>query len=185
MKLYIIFAGAVCFILCTLSFFVAPTFKPAIDYKMNQVASANNDNDKLESDVSQVNRLYIDSIAVDMEIFEGTHESTLDKGLWRRPHTSTPNVGSNTVIAGHRLAPIGKSESLYNLDKVKIDDEVYLDWNGTRYSYKVDEIKIVSPFEVSIEKPTPDDRLTIYTCTPLFVYSERLVVTAKLTDSTR
>ena len=171
-------------VLSILGLLVLPSFKPVIDHQTNNIAGAVESKTQQKTDISESNRLYINSIAVDMKIFEGVQESTLDKGLWRRPHTSAPDLGSNTVIAGHRLAPIGQSKSLYNLDKVKLDDIIRIDWNGQRYTYKVDEITTVSPDEISVEKPTVDSRLTIYTCTPLFVYTERLVVGASLVDTT-
>lgn len=117
---------------------------------------------------------------LDAEVFEGASIYTLNKGLWHRPNTSTPDKGGNTVIAGHRFTYTNPHGILYYLDKVSMGDEIGLYWNNVRYLYKVTEIKVVEPTAVQIEDNTADARLTIYTCTPLWSPHQRLVVIAKL-----
>ncbi|HYF04875.1 MAG TPA: hypothetical protein VEA59_01755, partial [Patescibacteria group bacterium] len=45
---------------------------------------------------TKANLLSIPSIGIDSEVFEGRTESTLLKGIWRIPTTSTPDKGGNT-----------------------------------------------------------------------------------------
>ena len=127
------------------------------------------------------NYLLIPSAVIDSPILEGINEYTVNNGPWRRPYTSTPDKGSNTVIVGHRFtySPSVK-DSFYNLDKVDIGDDIVVYWRGARYHYVVSEVKTVEPTAVEIEAPTTDSRLTLYTCTPLWSSSQRLVVTALL-----
>lgn len=125
-------------------------------------------------------RLVIPSMQLDAEVFDGTSIYTLNKGLWHRPNSSTPDAGGNTVIAGHRFTYTNPHGILYYLDKVKVGDELGLYWNNVRYLYKVSEVKVVEPTAVQIEDNTPDARLTIYTCTPLWSPHDRLVVVAEL-----
>src|SRR6188508_2220592 len=47
---------------------------------------------------SDENRIVIPSLLLDQQIHEGHAADTLNKGLWRRPQTSTPAQGGNTVI---------------------------------------------------------------------------------------
>ncbi|MEO6513757.1 MAG: sortase [Candidatus Saccharimonadales bacterium] len=128
----------------------------------------------------QGNRLVIPSMQLDAEVFDGTSIYTLNKGLWHRPNSSTPDKGGNTVIAGHRFTYTNPHGILYYLDKVSVGDELGVYWNNTRYLYKVSEVKVVEPTAVQIEDNTADARLTIYTCTPLWSPHQRLVVIAKL-----
>ncbi|HSD55648.1 MAG TPA: class E sortase [Candidatus Saccharimonadales bacterium] len=128
------------------------------------------------------NRLIAPSMVFDQQIFEGKSMATLKKGLWRRPNTSTPDKGSNTVIVGHRLTYSNPRGTLYNLDKVHVGDDLAVWWNGKRYHYSVTKTKIVTPDQISVENPTDNPQLTIYTCTPLWLPKDRLVVIATLKD---
>lgn len=128
------------------------------------------------------NRLVIPSINVDMPILEGPTEKTLDLGgIWHIPNTANPTIGSNTVLSGHRwqyLPPSGRT--LYLLDKVKVGEPIIIYWKGKEYDYHVDRREIVNPSQVEILNPTGQPQLTIFTCTPLYSTSHRLVLFASL-----
>jgi sortase A len=126
------------------------------------------------------NQLIIPSMAFDEPINQGKTAIALRKGLWLRPNGSTPDKGSNTVIAGHRFTYTNPRGVLYSLNKVHVGDSVGVWWQNKHYLYQVTETKEVGPNEVSIEDPTTDSRLTIYTCTPLWMPKDRLVVVATL-----
>ena len=128
------------------------------------------------------NRLVAPSMLFDEPVFDGPNATTLRKGLWRRPNTSTPDKGGNTVFVGHRLTYSNPRGTLYNLDKVHVGDDLAVWWQGKRYLYNVTETKVVKPTEIGVEAPTKDPQLTIYTCTPLWLPKDRLVVIAKLED---
>jgi LPXTG-site transpeptidase (sortase) family protein len=128
------------------------------------------------------NRLVAPSMVFDQQIFEGSSMATLRKGLWHRPSTSTPDKGSNTVIVGHRLTYSNPRGTLYSLDKVHTGDDIAVWWKGKRYHYTVTETKVVTPDQTSVEAPTEKPQLTIYTCTPLWLPKDRLVVIASLKD---
>jgi len=130
--------------------------------------------------ISTVNTLLIPTIGVDAPVLEGKDAGTLNRGLWHIPTSSTPDQGTNTVITGHRFQYLTGPHTFYNLDKVKLGDPIVLDWNGKRYAYKVTVIKTVLPSELSVEQPTAHPTLTIYTCTPLWTETHRLVVQAVL-----
>jgi sortase A len=126
------------------------------------------------------NRLIVPSMLFDQSIYEGKTAITLRKGLWLRPQGSTPDKGGNTVLVGHRLTYSNPRGTLYNLDKVHTGDDIGVWWNGRHYRYIVNQTRVVGPDEVSIEGPTKDSQLTIYTCTPLWLPKNRLVVIARL-----
>jgi LPXTG-site transpeptidase (sortase) family protein len=115
-----------------------------------------------------------------LEMRETIHEGdmrALRLGIWRLPHTSTPDKGGNTVIVGHRFTYSGQAV-FYHLDKVKTGDPIVITWKGKVYEYEVSNIQTVPPTQVSIEANTDDPLLTIYTCT-LWTAKERLVIQAK------
>lgn len=130
------------------------------------------------------NHLIIPSMQLDATVYDGTSVYTLNKGLWHRPDSSTPDKGGNTVIAGHRFTYTNPHGILYYLDKVSVGDEIGVYWNNVRYLYKVSEVKVVPPTAVQIEDNTADARLTVYTCTPLWSPHQRLVVVAELESKT-
>lgn len=126
-------------------------------------------------------RLVIAGVNINMPVFLGQTEKTLNKGGWLFPTTSRPELGGNSVIFGHRyMYRPPKSNTFWNLDKVKIGDEIFLTWQGKEYKYKVFETKIIEPTDLSVIQPTADSRLTVITCTPLFSTKQRLVVVGSL-----
>lgn len=131
----------------------------------------------------QPNRLIVPPMLLDQPIFEGPVSQTyaiLNKGIWRWPTGSTPDKGGNTVFIGHRFTYTQPKGVFYYLNKVRIGDEIGVLWNSKTYAYKVNSVQEVPPTDTAIENPTSDARLTIFTCTPLWLPKDRLVVTAEL-----
>jgi LPXTG-site transpeptidase (sortase) family protein len=132
------------------------------------------------------NRVIIPAIKVDTEIHEGSDASTLDYGVWRRPQTSTPNEGGNTVLTAHRFLYTAGPNTFFHLDKVAVGDSIVVFWDDVEHSYEIEEIRVVPPSEVSVEAPTSTNEravLTLYTCTPLWSSTNRLVVRAREVSS--
>ncbi len=122
--------------------------------------------------------LIIPNLGLDTKINEGQTMAALNTGPWRRPNTSTPDKGSNTVIAGHRFTYTNPRGIFYYLDKVKIGDQIGLLWHGKKYLYSVQKTEVVPPTDTDIEAPTPNAQLSLYTCTPLWWPKDRLVIIA-------
>ena len=143
--------------------------------------------DKVEAPVTanntpSGNRLIIPSALFDQPVYEGKDTRTLNKGAWHRPETGTPESAGNTVITGHRYTYTNPAGTFYHLDKIKRGDEIGLWWNGKKYRYTVVRISVVPPEATEIEKPTKTPQLTLYTCTPLWLPRDRLVVVAELKE---
>lgn len=126
------------------------------------------------------NTLVIPQIGVDSPVIEGIGPDALNSGLWRRPHTSTPDKGGNTVLTGHRFLYSSGPKTFYNLDKMKVGDKFFMYWDGKEYDYEVVDMFIVDPEQIEIEDDTEEPLLTLYTCTPLWTAKQRLVVRSKL-----
>ena len=127
------------------------------------------------------NHLILPTIQLDEPIYDGVSSYTVNKGIWRRPNTSTPDRGGNTVLVGHRFTYNGAAV-FYNLDKLGNNDDIYLIYSQKVYHYKVALIQIVSPNNTQVEAPSAGNRLTIYTCTPLLTAKNRLVYIADLIE---
>lgn len=126
------------------------------------------------------NQLIIPAMLYDHVINEGKTMTALHTGPWRRPNTSTPALGGNTVIAGHRFTYTNPRGTFYYLDKVRVGDEVGVLWQNKMYRYRVTLTEVVPPNDLAIEAPTTNAQLTLYTCTPLWLPKNRLVVIAQL-----
>ncbi len=134
--------------------------------------------DQIRKTIPTDNRLVIPKIALDQHIYEGDSAYLVHKGVWARPKTSTPPNGSNTVLVGHRFTYSGPA-TFYSLDKVGVGDQIVLYWQGKEYDYKVSSTRVVPAVATEIEDQTKDPQLTIYTCTPIWSATDRLVVVAK------
>src|SRR5438094_625300 len=60
------------------------------------------------------------------------------------------------------------------------NDPIYVVTRQGQFRYEVIEKKIVSPKDVSVLDATPDNRLTLTTCTPKYSAAQRLIVVARL-----
>lgn len=124
----------------------------------------------LQPDTSQ-NRTYIPKINLDVTIVpvEGDEKLALEKGAIQRSEASgNPKDGGNYVLAANRfnlgLTPQQtKAKSpFYHINKLNTGDDIYVDYEGVRYAYKVEERRIVPAASPEIETATDDSRLTMY-----------------------
>ncbi|KJL24292.1 Sortase family protein [Microbacterium azadirachtae] len=125
-------------------------------------------------------RILIPSINVDLPINHGTSDATLLNSIGHLEGTSLPigGLGTHAVLAGHRgLA----SATLFNdLDKVALGEKIILDVFGETLTYKIVDIKIVDPEQTKALDPVPGkDLVTLVTCTPIGINSQRILVTGE------
>ena len=126
-------------------------------------------------------RLVVPAMLLNEPINEGANLSALNHGgTWRRPKTSTPDAGGNTVIVAHRYTYTNPRGTFYFLNKIKVGDEIGVFWHGKRYVYRTTSVRTVNPNDTTVEAPTKNAQLTLYTCTPLWLPKDRLVVIAEL-----
>jgi LPXTG-site transpeptidase (sortase) family protein len=98
--------------------------------------------------------------------------------------TSSPGLGSNTVLAGHVLVRNVGRGPFFNLDRLKRGEEIKLYTEKNIYTYATREHKIVDATAVDVTYPSSKPQLTLITCTEwdsaLREYTHRLVVIADL-----
>lgn len=121
--------------------------------------------------------LVIPALGMRETLHDSNSEYILNLGIWHLPGSSNPSTGGNTVLAAHRYTLHGPGV-FYHLDLMKPGDNIYVYWNKKQYDYTVRTVSVVPPTEVSVAAPTTDSRLTLYTCTPLWTFKDRLVVVA-------
>jgi len=129
--------------------------------------------------VSGQNKLIIPKIGVDIDISEGNEEWALQYGAWHRPSTGDPVNGGNMVLTGHRFRYLPPNNTtFYHLDKLEDGDVMTIMWDNQRYDYIIEKTFVVEKTAIEIESQEEDGILTLYTCTPLWSSSKRLVVKA-------
>jgi len=109
----------------------------------------------------------------------------LSKGLIHLPGSALPGEKGNVFISGHSaLSPLFsfKKAPFANLTDVKKGDQLVVEAGGVKFTYKVVEIKVVDPSDVSVISP-PDSLgryISLMTCVPPGLNLKRLVVLGKM-----
>ena len=121
--------------------------------------------------------LKIPKIDLEVPVFDGTDELTLNRGVGRIRGTTRPGQTGNIGIAGHRD---GFFRGLKNIVK---GDTVLLLTAFETQTYIVDKIKIVKPEDVSVLHDKGLPLLTLVTCYPFYFVGnapERWIVQCSL-----
>jgi len=119
----------------------------------------------------------------DWDALEKDMKDALQSGVIHYPGTSMPGQTGNVVITGHSSYfpwDKGRFKDVFALlHEVVVGDRVVIYFEQDKFLYEVKEIKIVLPEDISVLKQTPDDRLTLITCTPVGTNLKRLIVIAE------
>ncbi|EJT5925483.1 class C sortase [Clostridium perfringens] len=125
----------------------------------------------------------IPSINIKLPIYYGTSVDILKKGVGVLEGTSLPVGGENThsVLSAH--TGLANQKLFTDIDKLKDGDVFYLHILKKDLAYKVNQIKVVHPDEIDELKISDDkDYVTLLTCYPYGINTERLLVRGERTD---
>lgn len=120
---------------------------------------------------------------ISLPIRHGCGEDVLQKSAGHIPESSLPIGGENThaVITAHRGLPSAKLFT--NIDSLKEGDLFFIHGVDETLAYKVDQIKVVLPDDISYLQITPGkDYVTLVTCTPYGINTHRLIVRGERTE---
>ena len=125
----------------------------------------------------------IPAIGVNLPIYHGTEESTLDRGVGHLLGSSLPVGGTAThcVLTGH--SGLAGQKMFSDLNLLKAGDLFFLRVMGETLAYRVTDIYTVLPEDTG--KLTIDagrDLCTLVTCTPYGVNSHRLLLRGERTE---
>jgi sortase A len=129
--------------------------------------------------------LSIPKIHLEVPVFDGTEDLTLNRGVGRIRGTSRIGQHGNLGIAGHR------DGFFRGLKDMTPGDAIELVLQGKTLSYAVDTIQVVDPKDVRVLRPTTNATLTLVTCYPFYFVGsapQRYIVSAsvkKVNESTR
>lgn len=124
--------------------------------------------------------LRISKVGLEVPVLSGTDDLSLDRGVGLIAGTARPGDRGNVGIAGHRdgffrvLKDVGPGDTieLEILDRTEV--------------YRVQQIVIVKPDDVSVLQPTSIPQLTLVTCYPFYFLGsapKRYIVQASLVES--
>lgn len=125
----------------------------------------------------------IPSINIKLPIYYGTSVDILKKGVGVLEGTSLPVGGENThsVLSAH--TGLANQKLFTDIDKLKDGDVFYLHILKKDLAYKVNQIKVIHPDEIDELKISDDkDYVTLLTCYPYGINTERLLVRGERTD---
>jgi len=124
-------------------------------------------------------RLVIPRLHSERFVLAGASDANLKQGPAWITETVPPGTQGNCVITGHR------DTHFAFLKSVQVGDAILLDNRWSRYSYRVDELYIVSDKDLAPYRTEQTAVLTLVTCYPFSYVGQaprRFVVRARLID---
>jgi sortase A len=122
-------------------------------------------------------RIRLPSLNRSYVVVQGTSTASLRKGPGHYPTSPLPGEQGTVAIAGHRTTYLAPFRTI---DKLRPNDQVVLQMPYGRFTYLVQETRIVKPTAVWVTRPVGYQRLILSACHPLYSAASRIVVFAKL-----
>ena len=133
--------------------------------------------------IEGVGLLYIDSIDSVLPVTNTATAADLDIAVGHVPETAPIGSEGNAVIAGHRSYAYG--EYFNRLGELTVGDLIrYEDKSGISFTYSVYEMLVIEPEDPAVFEHAAGERiLTLFTCTPIDTATHRLLVRARLINT--
>lgn len=115
--------------------------------------------------------------------------AALSSGAALYPNGITPGAIGNTFISAHSTGEPWKGAyrfAFIRINELKSGDNIFINWNGAEYTYKIRKRDIVTPtadFLVVSDRPVPT--LSLMACYPLWSTKQRMIIHADLTNITQ
>lgn len=114
---------------------------------------------------------------------------TLDLGAAFYPNGVEPGNLGNVFVAAHSTGEPWRGKyrfAFLRINEVDAGEEIFIDYNGTRYTYKVTDTEVIVPtpdYRVISDRPVPT--MTLMACWPLWSSDKRMLKHAELTNITK
>ena len=125
----------------------------------------------------QTVRMQIPRLNVDAPVVQGDGWEQLKKGVGQHIGSANPGQNGNVVLSAHNDV---YGELFRHLDQLQPGDEVIVYTQQRQYVYVVDRTVLVEPTAVEVMASTGSPTVTLISCYPYLVDSERIVVFARL-----
>jgi sortase A len=127
----------------------------------------------------QARRIAISAIGVDHPIVEGDDWEQLRKGVGHHIGSADPGQAGNMVLTAHNDI---YGEIFRHLEELEPGDEIIVYTLTRKYLYRVQSQRMVEPFEVKVMAPTRKPTVTLISCHPYLVDTQRIVVIGALEE---
>ena len=121
--------------------------------------------------------LRIPSTNIEVPVLDSTSDLALNRGAGHVDGTAIPGEEGNVAIAAHR-------DGFFRaLKDIEVGDAVELTTIDGKQTFRVAELSIVDPLDVSVLEPTDESVITLITCYPFYFVGaapERFIVRATL-----
>lgn len=130
-------------------------------------------------DGEMVGIISVAKLDMELPILEGATQSNMKNAAAHLTGTAKLGQAGNAAIAAHRAHKTGR---LFNrLNELTYGDEVIIKANGRDLVYRVDQVSVVEPTDISVLEGDLDKQtITLITCDPLYEATHRLIVRAEL-----
>lgn len=106
--------------------------------------------------------LRVPSAGIEVPVFADTSERNLNRGAGAIEGTAAPGSDGNAGIAAHR------DGYFRALKDVVLGDEIEVEHRGGTRRYRITDLAVVEPTDVSSLYPTDEPTLTLVTCYPFY-----------------
>ena len=124
--------------------------------------------------------LNIPKIGLEVPVFDGTDDLTLNRGAGRIEGTALPGQPGNSGIAAHR-------DGFFRLlSDVELGDRIIVETIDSSSTFVIEDIRVVEPTDVWVLEPTDSPSVTLVTCYPFYFVGsapQRYIVRAALKDT--
>ena len=158
---------------------ITPGASETDSYSQESLMAASEDYDNLLNITGEGTMCYvkIPKINVNLPVYHGTGNDSLDRGVGHLLGSSLPVGGESThaILTGH--SGMASQKMFTDLELLEIGDIFYVDVLNETLAYQIEAINVVEPHDTSllgIEHGR--DLCTLVTCTPYGVNSHRLLV---------
>jgi sortase A len=127
--------------------------------------------------IEQAVRIEIPSLKLDAPVVQGDGWEQLKKGVAQHIGSANPGQNGNVVLSAHNDV---YGELFRHLDKLQPGDVVRLHTQQREYEYVVDRTQVVEPTAVEVMASTGAPTVTLISCYPYLVDSQRIVVFGRL-----
>ena len=125
----------------------------------------------------QAVRIVVSSIGVEATVVLGDTWEQLKRGVAQHLATGAPGQPGNMVFSAHNDI---FGEIFRDLDRLNPGDEVMIYTQAEKFIYVITGTRIVEPTAVEVMNPTVSPTLTLISCYPYLVDTQRIVVFAEL-----
>ena len=158
---------------------IVPGASEVDSYSQESLMAASEDYENLLNVTGEGTMCYvkIPKIDVNLPVYHGTGNDSLDRGVGHLLGSSLPVGGESThsILTGH--SGMASQKMFTDLEQLALGDVFYLRILNETLAYQVREINTVLPYDTSLLGiSSGEDLCTLVTCTPYGVNTRRLLV---------